>query len=158
MRGRSRVRRDHFGLETAGRNARPPSPCQTPRRCRLSHGNMDIHIPSVCLQVLSYRDRPRLHSLVHSCRLRLGSRCVPVRFAFFGGARWWFHCCVFRAYLVEVFCSCLQFVTLVHHWAGFFLCLWPFVGGCGSGRLHRDAAVVGRVRGPLRWSLSGPRP
>ena len=108
MRGRSRVRRHHFGLETAGRNARPPSPCQTPRRCRLSHGNMDIHIPSVCLQVLSYRDRPRLHSLVHGYRLRLGSRCVPVRFAFFGEARWWFHCCVFRAYLVEVFCSSLQ--------------------------------------------------
>ena len=68
------------------------------------------------------------------------------------------HCCVFRAHLFDVFCSCLQFATLTRPWAGILLCLWPFVGGCGSVCLLRDAAVGGCARGPLRRSLSRPPP
>ena len=51
MRGQSCARRHHLGLETVCHSGPSPSRSQTPRYCRLRHGNMDIHIPAACPKV-----------------------------------------------------------------------------------------------------------
>ena len=65
MRGRICARRYRLGLETACHNGRPPARFHTPRYCRLWHGNMDIHIPAVCLHFFCYCTRSLCHILVH---------------------------------------------------------------------------------------------
>ena len=64
MRGRSCARRRRLGLETACHNGRSPARFRTPRYCRLWHGNMDIHMPAVCLPFLCYCVRSLRHILV----------------------------------------------------------------------------------------------
>ena len=62
MRGQSCARRHHLGLETVCHSGPSPSPSQTPRYCRLRHGNMGIHIPAACPKVFL---RSVACSLVH---------------------------------------------------------------------------------------------
>ena len=62
MRGQSCARRHHLGLETVCHSGPSPSRSQTPRYCRLRHGNMDIHIPAACPKVFL---RSVACSLVH---------------------------------------------------------------------------------------------